>query len=80
MMLNSIKNVLRYKADPEAFAAFAKDTDPTGNIAQPILTMRAIDDPIAFVELADTWEQTVAKAGHSKTWYNFIPMTMNIVI
>lgn len=60
------QKVVRYKADPEAFAAFAKDTDPTGNIAQPILTMRAIDDPIAFVELADTWEQTVAKAGHSK--------------
>lgn len=60
------KKVLRYKADAEAFAAFAKDTDPTGNIIQPIITMRAIDDPIAFVELANTWEQTVTKAGHAK--------------
>lgn len=59
------KKVLRYKADPTAVADFGKDTNPTGNIAQPILTMRGVNDPIAFVELASTWEETVAKAGHS---------------
>lgn len=59
------KKVLRYKADPTAVADFGKDTNPTGNIAQPILTMRGIHDPIAFVELANTWEETVAKAGHA---------------
>ncbi len=59
------KKVLRYKADPTAVADFGKDTNPTGNIALPILTIRGINDPIAFVELANTWEETVAKAGHS---------------
>ncbi len=59
------KSVLRYKADLSAVADFGKDTNPTGNIALPILTMRGIKDPIAFVELADTWEKSVEKAGHS---------------
>ncbi|WP_197651435.1 hypothetical protein [Sulfurospirillum sp. UCH001] len=60
------KKVLRYKADPTAVADFGKDTNPTGNIALPIITMRAVNDSIAFVELASAWEETVAKAGHSK--------------
>ncbi len=61
------KKVLRYKADPAAVTDFGRDTNPTGDIALPIITMRGINDPIAFVELADTWEKTVAKAGHSST-------------
>lgn len=60
------KKVLRYKADPTAVADFGKDTNPTGNIALPIITMRGVNDPIAFVELASAWEETVAKAGRSK--------------
>ncbi|MBP1680513.1 MAG: putative periplasmic protein [Proteobacteria bacterium] len=60
------KKVLRYKADPSAVADFGKDTDPTGNIALPMITMRGINDSIAFVELASTWEENVAKAGRSK--------------
>lgn len=60
------KKVLRYKADPTAVADFGKDTNPTGNIALPIITMRGVNDPIAFVELASTWEENVAKAGRSK--------------
>jgi len=60
------KKVLRYKADPTAVADFGKDTDPTGNITLPILTMRGVNDPIAFVELASVWEETVAKAGRSQ--------------
>jgi hypothetical protein len=56
---------LRYSADLDAVLAFAKDADPTGDIAMPIMTLRWIDDPTAFVELANTWENTVAKAGRS---------------
>lgn len=58
------KRVPRYRADLAAAADFGKDTDPTGNIALPIVTIRGINDPIAFVELANTWENTVTKAGH----------------
>ena len=61
--LNS--QVARYKADPKAVAALTKDINPTGNIALPILTMRGIGDPTAFVELAAEWETTVTKAGHA---------------
>lgn len=60
------KKVLRYKADPSAVADFGKDTDPTGKIALPMITLRGINDPIAFVELASTWEETVTKAGYAK--------------
>lgn len=60
------KKVLRYKADPSAVADFGKDTDPTGKITLPMITLRGINDPIAFVELASTWEETVAKAGYAK--------------
>ncbi|MDR0577248.1 MAG: hypothetical protein LBI87_06855 [Candidatus Accumulibacter sp.] len=56
---------LRYAADLDAVMAFAKDADPTGDIAMPIMTLRWIDDPTAFVELANTWENTVNKAGRS---------------
>lgn len=60
------KKVLRYKADSSAVADFGKDTDPTGKIALPMITVRGVNDPIAFVELANTWEDTVEKAGYSK--------------
>ncbi len=58
------QKVLRYTADPKAVLAFAKDTNPTGNITVPIVTIRGIKDPVAFVELADTWQKTVQAAGH----------------
>ncbi|MFV0481300.1 MAG: alpha/beta hydrolase family protein [Campylobacteraceae bacterium] len=57
------KKVLRYKPDPIAFEKFKNDADPTGDINLPILTIRGIDDPTAFVELASTWQDTVKKAG-----------------
>jgi hypothetical protein len=54
---------LRYSADLDAVVAFAKDADPTGDIAVPVMTLRWIDDSTAFVELANMWENTVNKAG-----------------
>jgi len=59
--------VARYRADPAALAAFAADTDPTGRITLPLLTVHAIDDPVAFVELESVFHDTVARAGHADT-------------
>ena len=55
--------VRRYRRDPAAAARFAADTDPTGRIGVPVLTMHAIDDPTAFVELESTFRDTMEAAG-----------------
>ncbi len=55
--------VPRYAADPQAAAAFAADTDPQGRLPAPTLTVHAVDDPTAFVELESAFRATVAKAG-----------------
>ncbi|MDQ2779044.1 MAG: hypothetical protein M3Y32_05740 [Pseudomonadota bacterium] len=59
------ETVARYAANPAAQAGFAADTDLTGQLAVPTLTVHAIDDPTAFVELESAFAETVAKAGHS---------------
>jgi alpha-beta hydrolase superfamily lysophospholipase len=58
-------SVLRYRADPQALARFAADTDPTGRIQVPVLTVHATDDPVAFVELDSTFRDTMAAAGNA---------------
>ncbi len=55
--------VARYRADPSARADFAADADLTGRIAVPVLTMHAIDDPTAFVELESTFRDTMRAGG-----------------
>ncbi len=55
--------VARYAADPAALARFADDTDPTGRIPVPALTVHGIHDPIAFVEMDHAFAQTMAAAG-----------------
>jgi hypothetical protein len=55
--------VLRYRADPQAVAALAKDADLTGEIPVPVLTLHAIDDPTAFVEFESDYRQRVERAG-----------------
>lgn len=57
--------VLRYKADPVAVSRFGADADPTGRIDLPVLTVHAIDDPTAFVELDDEFARTMARAGRA---------------
>ncbi|MBN8488297.1 MAG: hypothetical protein J0M20_11320, partial [Burkholderiales bacterium] len=44
---------------------FAADTDPTGRIARPVLTVHARQDPVAFVELSGQFGRTMARAGHA---------------
>ena len=55
--------VARYRADPAAVARFAADTDLTGRIPVPVLTVHGIDDPTAFVEMDDSFRRTMAAAG-----------------
>jgi alpha-beta hydrolase superfamily lysophospholipase len=57
--------VQRYAADPQALRRFAEDTDPTGRIPVPVLTVHAIDDPVAFVELESAFRETMDSAGRS---------------
>ncbi|WP_291517039.1 hypothetical protein [Acidovorax sp.] len=57
--------VLRYRADPQAVARFAADTDPTGRIPVPVLTVKGVDDPTAFVELDAQFKVTMEQGGSS---------------
>ena len=58
--------IARYVADSLAVVALAADADPTGRIPVPVLTMHAIDDPTAFVELESTFRRTMERAGRGK--------------
>jgi hypothetical protein len=58
--------VQRYAADAQAVARFGADTDPQGRFAVPVLTLHAIDDPTAFVELESAFRETVARAGNAE--------------
>ena len=59
------KGVTRFAADPEGVRKLADDSDLTGRLLVPTLTLHAIDDPTAFVELEQVLRDTVAKAGKS---------------
>jgi len=55
--------VQRYPADPGAVQRFGADTDLTGRIAVPVLTVHGIDDPTAFVEMESAFRQTMTQGG-----------------
>lgn len=55
--------VLRYTADPAAVAELAKDSDPQGKINMPVLSLHAVNDPTAFVELESAYRETIDRAG-----------------
>lgn len=57
--------VLRYRADAQAVARFAADTDPTGRIPVPVLTVKGVEDPTAFVELDAQFKVTMEQGGSS---------------
>jgi len=56
--------VMRFGADPRAVAMLADDSDMSGRIAIPVVTMHAIDDPIAMVEQEAHYRAVVDRAGH----------------
>ncbi|MDB5456297.1 MAG: hypothetical protein JWP92_1882 [Caulobacter sp.] len=59
------RGVARFAADPEGVRQLAFDSDLSGQLIVPTLTMHAKDDPTAFVELESVFRDTVAQAGAS---------------
>jgi alpha-beta hydrolase superfamily lysophospholipase len=57
--------VLRYQADSVAVARLSADTDPSGRIDLPVLTVHGIDDPTAFIELDNEFARTMSRAGRA---------------
>jgi alpha-beta hydrolase superfamily lysophospholipase len=57
--------VLRYAADPQAVGRLAADSRPSGRLRLPVLTLHAIHDPTAFVELESAYREIVDAAGAS---------------
>lgn len=55
--------VLRYRADPAAVAALAEDSDLSGRVNVPTMSLHAVDDPIAFVELEAAYREVRERAG-----------------
>ncbi|MDR7334468.1 hypothetical protein [Roseateles asaccharophilus] len=55
--------VARYAADPKAVATLAADADLGGRIPVPVLSVHAIHDGTAFVELQHSFGRTMAAAG-----------------
>lgn len=59
------QGVERFAADPVAVAALAWDSDLTGQIVLPTVTLHARYDPTAFVDHEAQYAATVAAAGRS---------------
>jgi len=55
--------VPRFRADPVAFRRFAEDTDFAGRIPVPVVSVKWIDDPTAFVELDAHFKTLMQQAG-----------------
>jgi pimeloyl-ACP methyl ester carboxylesterase len=58
--------VERFAADPGAFADLVHDSDLSGKLTLPTLSIHGIGDPTAFVELEAEFAAKVAAAGASK--------------
>lgn len=58
--------VLRYAADAAAVRKFGDDTDPTGRIGVPVLSLHAVSDPVAFVELQSHFRATMQAGGSAE--------------
>jgi hypothetical protein len=57
--------VLRFSADPAAFRKFSEDADYAGRIPVPVLSVKWIDDPTAFVELDAHFKTLMQQSGAS---------------
>nr|WP_242339376.1 hypothetical protein [Streptomyces formicae] len=58
--------VERFTADPTAVRDLSYDSDLTGRISIPVLTLHAIDDPTAFVEHEAAYRATLRGAHRDK--------------
>lgn len=59
------RDVLRFEADPRAVAELAYDSDLSGLIVLPTLTLHGRDDPTAMLWQEEAYASTVAGAGRS---------------
>lgn len=57
--------VARFSADPEAVRDLSYDSDLTGEVSLPVLTLHAIGDPSVFVEHEAAYRSTLEAAGNS---------------
>lgn len=57
------RKVTRVEADPVAVKALADDSDPTGRINVPVITMHQVRDATVFVEQQHEYRRVVEKAG-----------------
>lgn len=58
------QRVMRVTPDPEAVAALAADSDPTGRIDLPVITMHQVRDTTVFVEQQHEYRRVVEAAGN----------------
>lgn len=58
------KGVERFTADPSAVRDLAFDSDLTGDVHVPVLTLHAIEDPTAFVEHESAYRDSLVGAGN----------------
>ncbi|MGW5041581.1 hypothetical protein ACWEQK_25865 [Streptomyces parvulus] len=58
--------VERFSADPAARRDLSYDSDLTGRVDLPVLTLHAIDDPTAFVEHEAAYRATLDGAGRGR--------------
>ena len=58
------RGVERFRADPQATIELSYDSDLTGQTPVPIVTIHAIDDPIAFVEQESLYREAIERAGN----------------
>ncbi|MBC6450927.1 alpha/beta hydrolase family protein [Actinokineospora xionganensis] len=54
------RGVERFHADPSALRDLSYDSDLTGRVTEPVLTMHAANDPTAFVEHESAYRASVA--------------------
>lgn len=57
--------VERFAANPEAVRDLSYDSDLTGQVSIPVLTLHAIDDPTVFVEHEAAYGATLSGAGRA---------------
>ncbi|MFF8846376.1 hypothetical protein ACF08N_27280 [Streptomyces sp. NPDC015127] len=58
--------VQRFAADPSALRDLSYDSDLTGRVSIPVLTLHAIDDPTAFVEHEAAYRAALHGAGRDR--------------
>lgn len=63
------RKVMRVMADPEAVTLLSADSDPTGRIAIPVITMHQVHDTTVFVEQEHEYRRVVEAAGQGQNLF-----------